>query len=622
MKAGPWRDALLAAARRAGPPLLLLAAIAVAAVALTRLLPPLAAANRLIDDLLLARLAPAEPQDESIVILGLRESTLATLACRSPIDRVFLAQLIERLEAKGVRAIGLDILLDAPTTPEADAALRDRLRATRVPLVLITARAETELSEEQRAFLDEFVDGLAHGFSNLTKDGIDATVRWHEPRAETGELSFPARLASLLGAAVPTAPFEIAWHGNPEPGLGAFAVYPAEAVELLPDAWLAGKIVLIGVELPDSDRHRTPLAVLDRSTPGVEIQAHVLSQLLSGRRHPRLPPAGELALALALAGLGGLIAGGRRSPALSAAAAPLGVAAFAALGIGFGLRGGPLLPLVSGSLAWLGGLAGMTGRAFWQERQERQTLMQLFSRHVSTPIAEDIWRQRASFMAGGRPKPQTLTATVLFSDIRDFTPVAERLGPEELIAWFELYLERMVAIVAAEHGLVLRFIGDALLVAYGVPVPRQSQAEIAADAQASARTALRMIAEIGTLNGELAERGLPPIGIRIGIYTGPLVAGSLGGATHVEYSLLGDTANTAARLETLGKQHPSPGPGTILLGGPTAELLGPGFDLLPAGEMLLKGKSQPVAIYRLLGDTAPGTAEAVAISTELSQSRL
>ena len=599
---GPRFSALLAGWRRSWPPLLLLVVIAASAVALTRLLPPLAAANRLIDDILLARLAPAEPQDDGIVILGLQESTLATLACRSPIDRLFLARLVERLETKGVRAIGLDILIDAPTTDEADATLRERLRAAGMPVVLITARAETELSEAQRTYLERFLDGIEHGYSNLTKDRIDATVRWHEPRAATGELSFPARIASLLGTAIPQAPFEIAWHGEPEPGIGPFPVYPAEAVELLPDAWLAGRIVLIGVELPDADRHRTPLAVLERSTPGVEIQAHVLSQLLTGRRHPRLPPAGELALAGLLALLGGLAARGRRSLALIVAVAPLGLAAYGVLGLGLAARGGPLLPLVSGSLAWLGGLAGMTGRAFWHERQERQTLMQLFSRHVSGPIAEEIWRQRASFMAGGRPRPQLLTATVLFSDIRDFTPVAERLAPDELITWFELYLERMVAIVAKERGLVLRFIGDAVLAAYGVPIPRRSEQEIAADAQAAARTALRMTAEVETLNEELAARGLPPIGIRIGIYTGPLVAGSLGGAAYLEYSLLGDTANTAARLETLGKQHPSPGPGTILIGKPTALRLGAQFRLQPAGEMLLKGKSQMVEIYRLVGE--------------------
>lgn len=103
--------------RPAAGPALLLAAAALGAVALTRALPPLAAASRLVDDVLLARLAPPVPQDDRIVVLALKESTLAGLACRSPIDRAFLARLVERLEAKGARAIGLDILIDSPTLP-------------------------------------------------------------------------------------------------------------------------------------------------------------------------------------------------------------------------------------------------------------------------------------------------------------------------------------------------------------------------------------------------------------------------------------------------------------------------------------------------------------------------
>jgi class 3 adenylate cyclase len=257
---------------------------------------------------------------------------------------------------------------------------------------------------------------------------------------------------------------------------------------------------------------------------------------------------------------------------------------------------------MAGSLAWLGGLTAMAGRSLWRERQERQTLMRLFSRHVSAPVAEEIWRKRAAFMEGGRPRPQQLTATVLFSDIEGFTPVAERLAPDALIAWLELYLERMVAIVAEERGLVLRFIGDAVLAAYGVPVARTREAEITADAQAAARTALRMVAAVEALNGELSTRGLPAIGIRIGIHTGPLVAGSVGGATHLEYSLVGDTANTAARLETLGKQHRGGRCGTILVGEPTAARLGKTFQIQLVGEMALKGKTHRVEVYELLAE--------------------
>lgn len=585
---------------------------ALLAVALPRILPPLLIAGRLIDDVLLTRLAPREPQNQDIVIIGISEATLAGLACRSPIDRGFLRDLVDRLETAGVRAIGIDILFDLPTVPALDAALHGRLRQAKIPVVTISAHDATPLTTAQRQYLESFLDGLNHGYANLTKDWLDNTARWHEPWLDRA-MSFPARLAAALGVRVPRAPFEIVWHGQPDDATGPFPVYPAEAVALLPPAWLAGRIALIGVTLADTDRHRTPLAVLGRSTAGVEIQAHVLAQLLDGRQHPRVAPWAELLLALGLAGLGGLVGAARIPVALAALAGLSGLLAHAGIGVAAVMQAGPLLPLLSGSLAWLGGIGTATGLSLWRERQERQTLMRLFSRHVSAPLAEEIWRERATFMAGGRPKPLELTATVLFSDIAGFTGVAERLGPVALMAWLERYLDHMVAIVAEERGLVLRFIGDAMLAVYGVPVARTREAEIAADARAAVRSALAMARAVTALNAELAADGMPPIGIRIGIHTGPLVVGSLGGAAHVEYALVGDTANTAARLESLGKtlRGPGSGPATIVLSEATRARLDEGFALREMGEMALKGKEQSVRIYELLDRAVPANPAAV-----------
>lgn len=588
-----------------GPFLAILIAVLLG-FALPRVLPPLAIATRFVDDLLLARLAQPEPQNGSIVVIGLTESTLQSLPCRSPIDRVFLRGLVERLEVAGVRAIGIDVLFDAPTDPAADAALRATLRQASVPVVVITAHEATELGEAQRRHLDAFLEGIDHGYANLAKERLDGTVRWHEPRHETGGLSFSARIAGRLGMEVPEHPFEIAWHGRPDPATPPFPVYPAEAVPFLPPAWLEGKVALIGAVLDDGDRHRTPLSAVGKPTPGVEIQAHVVAQLLEGRTHPRLPLTGELLLVGTLALLGGLIGRSRLPFALVALLGAAGLLAYGALGVYAVARAGPLLPVVGGSLAWLGGLGGMTGMALWQERTERATLMRLFVRHVSAPVAEEIWRERDTFMAGGRPKAQELTATVLFSDIEDFTPVSERLGAVALMDWLEGYMERMVEIVAAERGLVLRFIGDAVLAVFGAPVARTSEAEIDADARGAVRSALAMARAIDTINAELAARGLPPIRVRIGIYTGSLVAGSLGGAEHVEYSLIGDSVNTAARLEAYAKvvRGPESGACTIVVGQPTVARLADAFELRPVGEVELKGKSRPVGVCELLGERA------------------
>lgn len=599
------RQALPVLRRTAGPWLTVTMA-ALLAVTLPRVLPPLAIADHIVDDLLLVRLAPPTPQNRDIIIIGIMESTLARLTCRSPIDRGFLGELVAGLEKAGVRAIGLDVLFDAPTLPAVDAAFHAQLEHAGTPVVVITAHEATALGESQRRYLDLFLKGLHHGYANLAKERLDGTVRWHEPRHSDGALSFPARIAERLGASVPVAPFRIAWHGRPDAMTSPFPVYPAEAMPLLPSAWLAGKVALIGAMLDDGDRHRTPLSVLGRSTPGVEIQAHVLAQILEQRRHPRAPFSVELLLAFGLAAAGGLVGRSRLPVMLAALVAGAGLLAYGAAAAYATARAGPLLPVVSGSLAWLGGLGGMTSMALWRERTERNTLMRLFARHVSQPVAEQIWRERDTFMAGGRPKAQELTATVLFSDIEDFTPVSERLGPVALMAWLEGYMERITGIITAHGGLVLRFIGDAVLAVYGAPIARTSEAEIDADAAAAVRSALAMAAAIDEINRELTQRGLPPIKVRIGIHTGPLVAGSLGGAEHVEYSLVGDTVNTAARLEAYAKvvRGPQSGACTIIVGQPTVARLRDGFRLRNVGAVELKGKSQAVQVHELLREEA------------------
>jgi class 3 adenylate cyclase len=252
-------------------------------------------------------------------------------------------------------------------------------------------------------------------------------------------------------------------------------------------------------------------------------------------------------------------------------------------------------------------LAGVTAHVSLRNRAERQVMMRLFANHVSQPIAEDIWEKRDVFMSGGRPRPQLLTATVLFSDVEGFTTVCERLEPEPLIRWLEAYLDAMVRVVAAHDGIVLRFIGDAILAVFGVPVPRTTQAEIDADARRAVACALAMAAELDVLNARWREEGLPPVGMRVGIHTGPVVAGSLGGLRHMEYSLLGDTANTAARLEALAKTVPAPKsrPCRIVIGEPTWQAVRDTVTALPVGEMALKGKERTVRVWQV-PCSAPG----------------
>lgn len=583
--------------------------VAVAALGLPRLLPPLRSADESFRDLAIAYFTPPAPQHPGVVVVTLGEDLFSTLACRSPVDRGFLADLVGTLEKAGVRAIGLDILFDQPTIPALDDRLRRRIRDAAVPVVGITALGDTPLTEEQRRYLGRFLDGIPNGHANLAKDRLDGTVRWHVPQAADGTPSFPARLAMVAGAAIPAEPFRIDWLAGPGPGPGTppFPVYPADAVPMLPRAWLAGRIALVGTVLVGVDQHRTPLAVAGLSTPGVEIQAHVLAQLLDGRTSRGLPLGWEAALVVALAAAGVALAVAGLPMWLLVPASLLVLAGLWAAGIALFAHGGPLVAPMAPSGAWLGGIAVMTAHLSLKERADRRSLMRLFANHVSQPVAEGIWRERATFLAGGRPRPQELTATVLFSDIEGFTTVCEALEPEPLIRWLEGYLDAMVRIVGAHDGIVLRFIGDAILAVFGAPVARSTQAEIDADAERAVRCALQMGRELRLLNQRWQAEGLPPIGIRVGIHTGPLVAGSLGGLRHMEYSLLGDTANIAARLEALGKTVGlrSSAHSRVIIGEPTWAAVEGRIPGVPVGEMALKGKRKAVRTWLVLDEEEP-----------------
>ncbi len=576
-------------------------------LAMTRLVPPLRSADETFGDLLIAHASPPEPQHPGVALVVLGEDSFATLACRSPVDRGFLAGLVEQLAAARVRAIGIDILFDQPTFPALDERLHTALRDSPVPVVAITALNHTPLTDQQRAFLDSFTGELRRGHANLAKDPLDATVRWHVPYGPDGTPSLPAQLARIAGGTVPDEPFRIDWHGRPNPSTPPFPVYSAEAVPVLPKDWLAGKVVLIGTALAGIDQHRTPLSLASSSTPGVEIEAHILAQMLDGRVSPRLSLGSEAALvaAMSAAGVGLAMAGWPLW--LLAGASVLILAGAWAGGTALFAAGGPLVPLMAPSVAWLVGIAAMTAHQSLRERADRRVLMQLFANHVSQPVAEEIWRERATFMAGNRPRPQQLTATVLFSDIEGFTTICEALEPEPLIRWLEGYLDAMVRIVTAHDGVVLRFVGDAVLAVFGAPVARTTQAQIDADAERAVQCALQMGRELVTLNGQWQAEGLPAVGIRVGLHTGPVVAGSLGGLRHTEYSLLGDTANTAARLEAHGKtvDARSSRHCKIIIGDPTYQAVRDRVAVLPVGEVALKGKTKTVRIWLVVDDAEP-----------------
>lgn len=239
------------------------------------------------------------------------------------------------------------------------------------------------------------------------------------------------------------------------------------------------------------------------------------------------------------------------------------------------------------------------------EKAERAVLMRLFSTHVSKEVAEHIWHRREEFAEGGRPIPRRLTASVLFTDLKGFSTISENWDPAELMEWLSEYMDAMSRVVMDNGGVVNKYIGDAVMAVFGVPLQSSSGEDIKRDAMNAVACGLAMEEELSKLNAEWAQRGLPPAAMRVGIHTGPLVAGSLGGSDRMEYTVIGDTVNTASRLESFDKGVVDPeNPDRvcrILVGETTLSLLDGAYKAKCVGEVSLKGKADKVTVYLITG---------------------
>jgi adenylate cyclase len=259
------------------------------------------------------------------------------------------------------------------------------------------------------------------------------------------------------------------------------------------------------------------------------------------------------------------------------------------------------IPLVPPTIAWIISAAIVTVYLSSREKSQRSLLMQLFSKYVSPEIAESIWQQRDDFFDNGRPRPQKLEVTVLFSDLKGFTALSESMDPNALVSWLNTYLEAMVKLVRDHGGIIDDYAGDGFKANFGVPLPRKNREEISQDAVNAVRCALLMEREMRKLNELWLKQNLPATGMRIGIFTGPAVAAVVGSSSRLKYTTIGDTVNIAARLESFDKNIAQESLCRILIGESTLRYLKGQFKTEKVGEEVLKGKERKTTIYRIVG---------------------
>jgi adenylate cyclase len=218
---------------------------------------------------------------------------------------------------------------------------------------------------------------------------------------------------------------------------------------------------------------------------------------------------------------------------------------------------------------------------------ERDRVRDLLGKVVSPEVAAELLRK--DVVLGGEERQ----VTVLFSDLRNFTSLSEALSPQEMLGILNHYFTRMGAIVEKHGGVVDKYIGDALMALFGAPLGNPD------DVDRALKTAVEMTEAMDDLNRQWQKRGLPTIGLGIGINTDVVVAGNMGSETRLNYTVIGDGVNLASRLEALTK---TPEYETrIIISGSTLAKARERYRTRRLGEVAVKGKQKPTEIFALLG---------------------
>jgi class 3 adenylate cyclase len=370
-----------------------------------------------------------------------------------------------------------------------------------------------------------------------------------------------------------------------------------DAAEWPPLGKIYRRALMVGVDVPNIDRIETPYSNRlygSQLFPGVEAHANILYNLLNGVWLTRFSWRFPLLSWLLLFGLmwGSAWSAGRLAFGWSVAAG------LASLGILVGIdavlwqRALMWLPLAQ----WLTGIA-LANRLAAQilarrERRAHALVAQRLAQHVTEKVAQQLIHDPQAGELGAQPRE----VTVLFSDLEGFTTLTERLPAEEMLALMNRYLDAMSREIAEEGGTLANYIGDAIFAIFGAPGPLPDHARRGVNA------ALRMQRALGDLNAQLAGEGRGPLAQRIGLSTGRVLIGNVGGSDRFIWTAMGDAVPIGARLEPLNKKY-----GTrILMTKATCEQLGEGYNvqLVEAG-IRVRGREGLLDVYTVSEEGIP-----------------
>lgn len=545
---------------------------------------------------------PVRPRSP-ILLVSIDQDSFDELNLPWPWPRTLHADLIRKLSAGKAKAIGLDILFteSKPDSIEDQVLAQAIKEAGNVILAAELTEVETPFGRKSRLNLPvPLLRAAAHayGIANLYTDH-DGVIRRNTLRFNfqgTDYPSFPLAIFRALqrGENTPQASADTTMinYRGPARSYPMVPYYRILRGEVDPSLY-RGKIVLVGAFAPSlHDVFATPFSA-GVPTAGTEIQANVLEMLLLNETVVPLPDWAHILLFVVLSGVAIRLSLCQK-PYWAAVSLALLVAGYGLFDFYFFSQYRILVPLTPLFFAMVASYGGITVDGYVREYKERLRVRRTFNQYVSPEVVDEILADRRTLGLKG----QRRHITVLFSDIRGFTSISEQNDPETVVAFLGDYLEQATRIIFDNGGTVDKFIGDAVMAIFGAPKSFED------DARRAVKAGIDMISLAATLEAKWKPVIGSSLKFGIGINSGDAVVGSIGSEMRSDYTAIGDTVNTAARLEALTKELAVP----LLMSETTMAELKSSIPVEPLGAVRIIGRVAPLEVFTVKGFGADTTA--------------
>jgi adenylate cyclase len=525
-----------------------------------------------------------------IVLVQIDPGTLQKLHQRFPFPRAYEARVIDHLREAGAKVIAMDIQFTQPTDPTDDQDLAAAIERAHGKVVL--AATEVASNGETKVFggnqvLSELGARPASAIETIDTDGEIRRFGY----ATNGLRSFPVAMAEIAtgrpvsGSLFSSGTLPIDFAGPPET-LHEESFYNVLTGKPNP-ALFANKIVIVGASAPIlQDVHAT--ATTNGATmSGPEVWGNAVSTLLGGAPLRDVPGWLDVLVIVLLGAIAPLSSLRLRS--LGAFLGALAAAVLFTVATQLAFNQGWIVAFVYPLFALALGTLGTLAVLYLITAIERERVHDLFSRFVPADVVDEVVARADDNLRLGAVERD---CTVLFSDLRGFTSFSEKQPAQRVIEVVNCYLNEMTEAILDSGGTLIAYMGDGIMAVFGAPLEQDDHADRALAA------ATKMIGpRLERFNAWLAEQGHDhTFAMGVGINSGPVMAGNIGSEKRVEYTALGDTTNTASRLEGMTK-----GSGHMLFIAETTRerMQSPPDDLLLVGELEVRGRLAAVPVWTI-----------------------